>query len=242
MVLGSGRPMSPPAPTTASTPRKPLVRRPWYWAVVVVLAGAALLPRVLTRPEQARRVPVLAQLPAFRLTDQNGRAFGSEDLRGRVWLADFMFTRCPTVCPRLTAIMKRVQHRAEDEHLPLHLVSFTIDPVNDTPRELAAYGRRFGATRDWTYLTGPFEELERTIVRGFKVTMGREDESPEAQRAALPGARLASVFHGTHLVLVDAALRVRGYYGSSDADAEDRILADLATVARARGGTASRRR
>lgn len=232
--------MSPPA-SAAPTRRPALARRPFFWVAIAVLAGLAL-PRLLAPPEPARPLPVLARLAAFRLTDQRGRPFGSEDLRGRVWLADFMFTRCPSVCPRLTATMKRVQHRARDARLALQMVSFTIDPTNDTPAALTAYARRWGAARDWTYVTGAYEDLERTIVSGFKVSTGREGEAPAAQRVAIPAARVSEVFHGTHLVLVDAELRVRGYYGSSDADVEDRILADLATLGRERGGRASRTR
>lgn len=167
-------------------------------------------------------LPVLATLPDFRLTDQARHAFGARELRGKVWLADFMFTRCPTACPRLTALMKRVR----EQEPRVYLVSFTIDPAHDTPPVLLAYARQHRATRAWSFLTGSHDDLERTIVRGFKVSTGREDETGPGRGAAIPDHRLAEVFHGTHLVLVDGARRVRGYYGSEDEGVEERIAAD----------------
>lgn len=174
----------------------------------------------------SRALPVLATLPEFRLTDQGGRPFGSRELRGKVWLADFMFTRCPSACPRLTAVMKRVRAHERGDHGGLHFVSFTIDPAHDTPPVLLTYARQHRATRSWSFLTGSYEDLERTIVRGFKVSTGREEESGPTRGEAIPDQRLAEIFHGTHLVLVDRALRVRGYYGSADDGVEERIAED----------------
>lgn len=173
---------------------------------------------------------VYAKLPEFRLTDQTGAPFGSRELRGKTWLADFMFTRCPTACPRLTALMKRVRESAPDVGARLHLVSFTIDPAHDTPPVLLAYARRNRATTRWSFLTGSLDDLERTIVRGFKVTSGREEEDAEARGAPIPQAHVAEVFHGTHLVLVDGAARVRGYYGAEDDDVVERIVRDAGSV------------
>ena len=213
-----------PAPSPA------LARRPWFWVAIVILAVVALLPRLLSHPGPPPRLPVLGRLPAFELTDQAGRPFGSAELRGHVWVADFIFTRCPSACPRLTALLKRIQHRAGDARAPLRLVSFTIDPVHDTPPVLATYARQHGATRDWSFLTGSNDDLERTIVRGFKVSTGREDEVGPSREQPIPAQRLAEIFHGTHLVLVDAALRIRGYYASDDDDVAERIVADAQRV------------
>jgi protein SCO1/2 len=173
---------------------------------------------------------VYATLPEFRLTDQRGQAFGSRELAGKVWLADFMFTRCPTACPALTATMKRVRTQDPEVGRRLHFVSFTIDPGHDTPPVLLAYARQHRATEAWSFLTGSYEALEETIVRGFKVSTGREEESADARGEAIPDARTAEVMHGTHLVLVDAARRIRGYYNSSDSDAVDRIVRDARVV------------
>jgi len=191
--------------------------------VAVLLSGLAC-----GQPGKPPRV--YATLPEFRLTDQNGEAFGSRELRGKVWLADFMFTRCPTACPRLTALMKHVREHAKGIDRRLHFVSFTIDPAHDTPPVLLAYARRNRATKRWSFLTGSYEDLERTIVRGFKVSTGREEEKAPARGAPIPDARLAEIFHGTHLVLVDTRLRVRGYYGSEDEGVEERIATDARRI------------
>jgi len=104
---------------------------------------------------------------------------------------------------------------------PVHLVSFSVDPAHDTPAVLAAYAKQHGADpATWTFLTGDGEAIRSAVVEGLKVAaqpVGKDDD-------------LASIFHGSHFVLVDAEGRIRGYYDSADADATDRLLADLARL------------
>src|SRR5205823_2030054 len=83
-----------------------------------------------------------------------GRApYGSEDLRGRVWVANFIFTSCTSSCPRLTSKMAIVQRRARNTDESVHLVSFSVDPDNDTPARLAAYAEQYHYNPlRWTFL------------------------------------------------------------------------------------------
>jgi protein SCO1/2 len=165
--------------------------------------------------------PVLGTVPPFELTDQDGNAFGSEELAGRVWIASFIFTRCETVCPRVTAQMARLQGRARNLEPALRLVSFSVDPEHDTPERLAGYARAHHASpRIWTFLTGPAGEVRDTVQRGLRIAVGREPDDPS------PGA----ISHGTHLVLVDAAGRIRGYYDPAEPEAMDRVLRDAALL------------
>jgi protein SCO1/2 len=193
-----------------------LVGRPLFWLVVVALGVAIpVVGQVRRAPE--RPLPVLGTLPDFRLTDQEGRPFGAADLRGRVWVAGFIFTRCPTICPAISARMARLQHRARGIEERFRLVSFSVDPAYDTPERLAAYARQYRASpRMWKMLTGPLDAVKGTVEGGLKIAMGE----PVGEQD------FASLFHGTHFVLVDAALRIRGYYDSSAADVEDRLLHD----------------
>ncbi len=211
---------------------KPSSFQRWFFAVLSVLALASLFLAVLVMGsrvhfgEQGRsgvgssvelsELPVLNQLPAFEFTDQDGAHFGSAQLKGGLWVANFIFTSCPTVCPAFTAQMKGLQGRLlEGEKRPL-LVSFSVDPETDTSAVLKEYAARHGAdSAGWRFLTGPTETIRSIVVEGFKTSM-----EPDPSQAG-------NILHGSHFVLVDEQMRVRGYYGAQDADAHDRLLEDI---------------
>ena len=149
---------------------------------------------------------VLGALPAFTLTDQRGQPFGTRELTGKVWVANFIFTSCEGVCPLLSERMAEIGRRTRKLGPDFHLVSISVDPDRDTPEKLAAYGARFGANpASWSFVTGPIPALEAAVVQGFKVGMGREP-------AADGGLGAWQIFHGENLVLVDRRLRIRGYF------------------------------
>ncbi|WP_242516159.1 SCO family protein [Sorangium cellulosum] len=196
-----------------------LARRPLFWiALVAVVALFSIGRAVLSRPpEPALRIP----LPAFELTDHRGQRFGLEQLRGRVWIADFIFTTCPTVCPKLTQRMKEIEQRGRELGDALHLVTITVDPETDTPEVLASYAASQGLPLDrWTLLTGPLDQIESTVIKGFKIAMGKEEASPG----------LFSIFHGERLVLVDREGVIRGYYEAND-EGISAILRDASALA-----------
>lgn len=212
------------AATRLDAAARAVVGRPLVWLVVIALVAA--WPVVWTlRTRIPPSPPVLGALPAFRLTDQHGRPFGSQELAGRVWVASFIFTRCETVCPRITAQLARVQGRTRNLEPALHLVSFSVDPEHDTPARLAAYARAHRASpRMWTFVTGPAAAVQETVERGLRVSMGREPGEPSP----------AAISHGTHLVLVDRAARIRGYYDPEAPDAVDRLVRDAALLVNGR--------
>ena len=198
-----------------------VVGRPAFWIAAVGLLAAWPVLWSLRSPLPSPP-PVLATLPPFRLTDQTGAPFGSAELEGKVWVASFIFTRCTTVCPAITAEMARVQDRTRNLEPAFRLVSFSMDPSFDTPERLAAYARAHRASpRLWTFLTGPEEAVRDAVVKGLKETMGRE---------APADGNAQGILHGTHLVLVDARGRVRGYYASDAPDAVDRVVRDAALL------------
>ncbi len=180
--------------------------------------------RTLQRAQQARAASALEQVipinaPAFTLTDQTGAPFESASLKGKVWLAGFVFTTCPGPCGLITRRMAEIRDATAD--LPgLHIVSFTVDPEMDTPERLAAYGELFDAdpTR-WTFLTGPPDEVYKTIRAGFLqyAEIAPEEEQPTYGR----------VIHSTRLALMDRNGRIREFIDGVDDDAVARTIAAL---------------
>ena len=117
-------------------------------ALAAGLLGAGLLGSC--GGDRREELATFNTVPAFTLTDQAGEEFRSDAaLKGKVWIADFIFTTCTGPCPRMSSQMKRVQTELKD--LPgVELVSFTVDPDNDTPSALAEYAKRFAAdTSRW---------------------------------------------------------------------------------------------
>lgn len=167
-------------------------------------------------------LPRLGNVGRFALQDQAGRAVTADTLRGQVWAAAFFFTRCPTVCPRITRRMRELQTSAHDAELKLELVSFSVDPENDTPAVLTTYAKEFGADlTSWRFLTGDLEVVRKTSEQGFKLAL---DGKPT------PGADHLGLFHGSHLVLVDATGEIRGYYRTSEDAQMTLLLKDAALL------------
>jgi protein SCO1 len=180
-----------------------LVARPLFWILLIFSVLVFPVARSLTRPlpkPPGMRLPVAA----FELVNQRGQRFGSQDLAGKVYVADFIFTSCGGPCPRLTKTMERIQKRTKNLGTSFQLVTITVDPENDTPEKLAAYARGYhvNPTR-WSFLTGPQADVERTVVKGFKLAMGKEAEG-------------MGMFHSERLVLVDGDGNIRGLYENDD--------------------------
>ncbi len=159
---------------------------------------------------------MLGKVPAFELTQQDGSAYASKALDGKVWVANFVFTRCPTICPTFSAKMASIQKKTGDA---VRLVSFTVDPEFDTPEKLAAYATKFQATPRWTFLTGERPAVEAIVIKGLMQTMVKGDGS------------LMSIGHGSYFVLVDGKQQIRGFYRFNDDDSVERVVRDAATLA-----------
>lgn len=176
--------------------------------------GLALLARSM-RPRPP--LPVFGRVPAFQLVDERGAPYTAASLQGHATVADFIFTRCPSSCPRLTARMGKVQARLAHDGSAVRLASFSVDPENDTPPVLAQYAMKAGADlARWTFVTGPVDEVIKTVVQGFKVSAAK----------VAKGAGDYDVTHGDWFVLVDAAGQIRGYYASDDGSDVSTLVAD----------------
>ncbi|MFO0626167.1 MAG: SCO family protein [Polyangiales bacterium] len=189
--------------------RRPVAATLWFLVI-------AALPVVLAMRFRAAPLEDFGEVPAFRLTDQNGRAYGSDELRGRVWVANFMFTSCPSSCPRLTRHMARVQTRLRDARDRVRLVSFSVDPEVDTPARLREYGGRYGVDPAmWSLLTGPNDAVQRISVQGFNLAV-------DAPSYTGPRPANYNILHGEHIMVIDQRAHIRGYF-RADATGLDQV-------------------
>ena len=164
-------------------------------------------------PELARFYPV----PDFSLTDQSDRNITLTDLKGQVWVADFIFTNCAGACPMMTDKMRKLQDALPAE---VRMVSITVDPSRDTPKALAAYAAERGATPDrWLFLTGDKQALHDLCIKGFKLPL---DETG--------GTAAEPIAHSTRFVLVDQQGDIRGYYDATDEEALNQLAGDAKSL------------
>lgn len=144
------------------------------------------------------RAELSLDLPGFELVDQSGQKRSKADFAGKVWIADFIFTTCPSICPRLTEKMSALSKRTADAP-DLRFVSFTVDPETDTPEALTAFGAKYGADpARWSFLTGEPKHVEDVVLKGFKQVLSRDSGG--------------MIFHSERFVLVDKRGKVRGFY------------------------------
>jgi protein SCO1/2 len=196
------------------------------WLAFAALALALPLGVLLMRPPPPADLPVLAELPPFSLVDENAKPVTLSDLQGKVWIADFVFTSCADACPRLQQKLKRIQDRLlpPEQGGNVALLSISVDPQRDTPEKLKQYSQIFGARPGlWRYLTGPETEVERTVVKGFRMVMAKVPKAPEKDSDNAIKGEAFDIMHGERLVLLDQKGRIRGYY---DADEPDKVIRD----------------
>jgi protein SCO1/2 len=158
-------------------------------------------------PEDATKVQ------AFTFTNQQGEPFGLENLKGKVWMVDFIFTNCETVCPPLTANMSKLQEMAKEKGLDVEFVSFSVDPEYDTPEKMLAYGEQFQADfSNWNYLTGYTQkEIEKFAQESFRAIVQKPESTDQ-------------VIHTTSYFLVNQdGYVIKSYNGLEDTPYEEMI-------------------
>ena len=163
---------------------------------------------------------VYGETPDFSLLERNGRRVGLPELRGKVWVANFIYTSCKDTCPLQSAEMARLQ-RDFVEQMHVRLVSISVDPVRDTPEVLSRYAERYKADPDrWLFLTGKKDNIRRLAQEGFHLIAVQPGEDGHNNT-------IGPILHSSRFVLVDRQARVRGYYDSSDGAALQRLRRDV---------------
>jgi cytochrome oxidase Cu insertion factor (SCO1/SenC/PrrC family) len=204
-------------------------------AALGIMAGTFLWLKLAPRPRTtAWNAPVLEGLnnygavPAFTLLERSGQSATLADMRGKVWIADFIYTTCTDTCPMQSATMARLQEKFRDQ-TDLRFVSFSVDPERDTPEALARYADRFKASANrWLFLTGGKEQIARLVQEGFRLSAATVTEAASKE---------AVILHSPRFVLMDRQSQIRGYYDSRDNAALERLNKDVASLLDAKGSS-----
>ena len=151
----------------------------------------------------------------FSLTDQRRRTISQKNFEGKIYVADFFFTRCGTICPKMTEQLARVHKYYEDEE-DLMLLSHSVTPDYDTAEVLYAYAEKYEANHDqWLFVYGPSDDIFRLARKSYFAVM----EGSTAQET--------DFVHTENLILIDQKKRIRGYYNGIDPLDVDRLILDI---------------
>lgn len=145
-------------------------------------------------------------IPNFRFVNQEGKTITQDSLKGYYHVADFIFTTCPGICKDLSQNFQKLQDKTKD-FAELKIISFSVDPVNDSVPVLAAYAQKYKADKHkWYFLTGQEDSIFNVIIQGYKQSAYKSPLGKE------------KVTHSPVSVLVDKDLRIRGFYNLIDPD------------------------
>ena len=155
-------------------------------------------------------LPLIGTVPEFSFTDSHNETISKNEMIGKVWVADFIFTTCNMACPVMTGNMNLV-HKAFKENDGVRIVSISVYPEYDTPEVLTEYASRYNANTDrWHFLTGPEELVKEIIKNGFKI-----------------GDYEDIIFHSEKFALVDQQGQIRGYYNGMKTEEMTQLKTDI---------------
>lgn len=226
--LESQRDADPTAPPLGVRPDPTIGRGFWVLMFVSLAIVGALAYSQYRRVDSARKgrgiiattqrdLPVIGPVPDFKLTDRSGRTVTLADLKGKVWVADFVFTTCGGPCPIMTQRMRELHQALYSRGVTdVATVTFTVDPETDTPAVLTEYARQFKADDlNWLFLTGDVMSIYDLSLNGFKLPANKADDADH------------QVEHSPRFVLVDHRGQIRGYYEVVTDEEMERPRADV---------------
>src|SRR5512132_2919521 len=167
------------------------------------------------------RLKQYGSVPEFKLTERSGTEVNLTHLRGKIWIADFIYTTCTDTCPLQTAAMAKLQKLFAAQS-SVQFVSVSVDPERDTPQVLTAYADKHGADRQrWYFLTGQRDQVIRLIRDGFHLSVAALPDSSESN---------GMIPHSPRFVLIDQRAQIRGYYDSREMEGLARLRNDIETL------------
>jgi protein SCO1/2 len=165
--------------------------------------------------------PLNYEVQSFQYQNQDGQNVSLKDLKGDVWIANFIFTSCETVCPPMTAHMTEIQKRIKAEGLDAKIISFSVDPEIDTPEKLKEFAEPYSISfENWSFLTGYTQnEIQEFAMDSFKTIVQKPSNSDQ-------------VVHGTSFYLIDQNGVVMKDYDGVDQPPYDQIITDIKALAK----------
>ncbi|MGB7413485.1 MAG: SCO family protein [Thermosynechococcaceae cyanobacterium] len=179
-------------------------------------------------------------MPQFTLTDQNGQSLKQQDLRGQVWVASFIYTSCPDVCPLITRQVAALRDALAASQLlgdSVRLVSFTVDPERDSPAVLQTYAQKFKAEnpKRWAFLTGDSDQMRALLVDGFHLIVEPNAQAVMGDHAPAQMAATGDIAHSNRAMIVDRCGQVRAIHPVLDPDRFKQLVRDLTAVVQETG-------
>ncbi len=174
-------------------------------------------PETVTKTVNGKEVTeqTYPTIPPFQFTNQDGKTVTERDLAGKIYVADFFFATCPTICPVMSRNLKLVWDAYKDAP-DVRLVSHTIDPDHDTPAVLKTYAQDLGVTgQNWQFLTGDREKIYEIGEKHYLVTAGKDSTAP------------GGYIHSGAFVLIDKERHIRGMYDGTKKEDVDKLIADI---------------
>ena len=151
----------------------------------------------------------------FSFVNQEGEEVNNQYVKGKIYVADFFFTSCPTICPRMKKQMTRVYEKYDGDSL-FTILSHTIDPEYDTIQVLKEYSEAIGVgTPTWHFLTGDREEIYNLGETSYMIVAGEDENEP------------GGYIHSGAFILVDHLGRIRGVYDGTAEDQVSILLMDI---------------
>lgn len=157
---------------------KKLLKSPYLWAFFIGIASLHIIKQAALARRSAPEPLII--VPDWSLTSQDNSPFGKKDLQGKVVFANYFFTSCPSICPKLTQAMKDVYERFKDKQDLVEFISITVDPETDTPEVLNAFMEKNQlAHKNWHCLTGTKKEIYDVVVDKMHVHLGEKEPIAE---------------------------------------------------------------
>ena len=202
----------------------------WLFFLVVLLLPASIYAVVDWYQSNKSGLPILGEpqiengkktdhtIAPFEFTNQENKRVSIDKWKGKIVVADFFFTHCPSICPKMTASLKKVQAAYAGDSTIL-LSSFTVDPERDSAAQLQHYVQRHSIpTEHWDFLTGDKKELYKLARKSFLIVATDGDGGPE------------DFIHSDKLILIDPQQRIRGYYSGTEAADVEQLIKNIAKL------------
>lgn len=194
----------------------------WVFMAVVLLAPFGVYGVINLYQGHFQQLPVLGPkdhvIADFAFQNQAGNTISLQDWNGKIVVANYFFTHCPSICPKMIYQLKRVQAYTDIDNL--ELASFSVDPERDSVKRLREYAIKHGVLKNWNLLTGNKKSLYRLARNSFLITATDGDGGPD------------DFIHSDNLVLLDPDKRIRGFYNGTEETEVNRLIKDIKKLAK----------